>query len=105
KSFVQAAEMKFSYSWNGAAQVRFLRGNEAGGMDALAKSREAAPRPIDKLDVDAIAIWATMTRPADAKKRIDAFEKEAEKQKLDAQYSDASLFRAVALLEENASEA
>jgi tetratricopeptide (TPR) repeat protein len=105
KSFRRAAEMKFSYSWGGVAQARFLQGNEAGTLEALAKSREAAARPIDKLEVDAIAVWATMSRPAEAKKRIEALEKEAHDQKLDEQYANASVYRAVALLEENAGEA
>jgi len=99
RAFTKAAEMQFSYSWSGVAQTRFLRGDVAGGLDALGKSREAAPRPMDKLDVDGIAIWATLDRPADAKKRIDELEKTAQAEKLDEPYALASLYRAVALIE------
>jgi Flp pilus assembly protein TadD len=102
KFFLRAAELDFSHGWSGAAYVRSLRGDEAGAMDALAKSREAAPRAVDKLDVDLIGVWATMRRPAEAKKRIATFEAEAQKHQLAEHHANASVARAVAMLEDGA---
>jgi tetratricopeptide (TPR) repeat protein len=112
KSFTKAAGMKFSFSWSGVAYCRFLRGDAPGGMEALGKSRDAATRWSDKLDVDVIAIWASMlsapavsvggtpTPPGDAaQKRIDALEKDAQEQKVDEPYALAPVLRAVALAE------
>ena len=104
RAFTKAAEMKFSYAWSGVGQTRFLRGNRAGGLEALAKSRDAALNPADKLEVDALAIWATLDEPADAKKRIDELEKAAQAEKLQEPAALASLYRAVALIEAGKTE-
>jgi len=100
--FRKAADLKFSFGYSGAAYVRFLKGDEAGGMEALAKSKELAERPLDKLEADQIGVWAVMTRPDEAKKRVLAYEVEAEKQKLYEHYGNASIAKAVAMLEANA---
>lgn len=99
KSFEKAAKMNFSFAWGGVAQTRFLRGDTAGGMEALARSREAATRWSDKLDVDVIAIWASMTSGDAVQKRIDALEKDAQEHKVDEPYALAPVLRAVALSE------
>jgi Flp pilus assembly protein TadD len=99
KSFQKAAAMNFSFAWGGVAQTRFLRGDTAGGMEALGKSRDAATRWSDKLDVDEIAIWASMLSGDAVQKRIDALEKDAQAQKVDEPYALAPVLRAVALAE------
>jgi len=103
KSFRKAADMKFSYAWNGVAETRFLRGDFAGGMEALGRSREAALLPADKLDVDEAAIWATLAarKPSDALARVDALEKEAADHQLGDRYAAASAYRAAVLLDQN----
>jgi Flp pilus assembly protein TadD len=102
KSFLKAAGMKFSYAWNGVAETRFLRGDWAGGMDALAKSRELATLPADKLEVDESAVWALLAqnKTDDALARVDAMEKEAKDQKLDEHYAAAPAYRAAVLLDQ-----
>jgi tetratricopeptide (TPR) repeat protein len=101
KSFRKAAEMKFSFAWGGVAETRFLRGDWAGGMEALAKSREAAVLPGDKLDVDGMAFWATLAQHQidDALARADALEKEAKDRGLDDQLAASSAYRSAALLD------
>jgi Flp pilus assembly protein TadD len=105
KSFMKAASMKFSFAWGGVAQTRFLRGDTAGGMEALAKSRDAATRWTDKLDVDVIAVWATMTSGDAVQKRIDALEKDAQAQKVDEPYAMAPVLRAIALADQGKADA
>jgi Flp pilus assembly protein TadD len=102
KSFRKAADMKFAFAWGGVAETRFLRGDWAGGMDALARSREAAVLPADKLDVDGAAFWATLAqhKTDDALARADALEKEAKDRGLDDQLAASSAYRAAALLDE-----
>jgi tetratricopeptide (TPR) repeat protein len=98
-SFMKAAQMSFSFAYDGVAQTRFLRGDFNGGMEALAQSRDAALRTVDKLAADANAIWATLSRAdtAGAMVRIDAYEKLAKVEKADEEYAMACLYRAVAL--------
>jgi len=102
KSFLKAAGMKFSYAWNGVAETRFLRGDWDGGMDALAKSRELATLPADKLDVDESAVWALLAqnKADDALARVDTLEKDAKDQKLDDHYAAAPAYRAAVLLDQ-----
>ena len=103
KSFRKAADMKFSYAWNGVAEARFLRGDFAGGMEALGRSRDAALLLTDKLDVDEAAIWATLAenKQSDALARVDALEKEARAHQLGDRYAAAPAYRAAVLLDQN----
>ncbi len=103
KSFRKATDMKFSYAWNGVAEVRFLLGDFAGGMEALGKSRDGSLLPADKLDVDEAAIWATLAehKHSDALARVDQLEKEASDNHLGDRYASASAYRAAVLLDQN----
>jgi Flp pilus assembly protein TadD len=103
KSFRKAADMKFSYAWNGVAEARFLRGDFAGGMEALGKSRDAALLQADKLAVDEAAIWATLAehKQSDALARVDALEKEARDHQIGDRYAAAPAYRAAVLLDQN----
>jgi Flp pilus assembly protein TadD len=102
KSFRKAADLKFSYAWNGVAETRFLRGDWAGGMDALAKSRAAAVLPADQLEVDEAALWAALAQHHgdDALARADALEKEAKDRAVDEHYAAAPAYRAAAMLDD-----
>jgi tetratricopeptide (TPR) repeat protein len=101
-SFRKAAELRFAFAWGGVAETRFLRGDWAGGMDALGKSRDGATLPTDKLEVDGMAIWAALAqgKPDDALKRVDALEKEAKDRKIDEYFAAASTYRAAVLLDQ-----
>lgn len=49
--FTEATEVapEFWQAWEGVALVRFFRGDEAGGMEALGRATEVAVRPHDQL--------------------------------------------------------
>ncbi|HVY44434.1 MAG TPA: tetratricopeptide repeat protein [Minicystis sp.] len=96
--FKKAADMNFSFAWDGVAQTRFLRGDWAGGLDANAHAKEAALRPIDKIDSDANGVWALLAHgdDAEAEKRIDALEKDAQAAKYDEAYAVAAVYRGIA---------
>jgi tetratricopeptide (TPR) repeat protein len=102
KSFRKAADMKAFFAWNGVAETRFLRGDWAGGMEALGKSRDAAVLPADKLEVDEAAIWATLAqhKDDDALARADALEKEAKETQADDHHAAAPAYRAAVLLDQ-----
>src|SRR5262249_17286053 len=98
-SFQKAADMGFSFAWDGVAETRFLRDNWDGGFEANARSKQEAQRPVDKLDADVNACWALLAKGdvAEAQKRIDALEKDAQAAKYDEAYALASILRGVAL--------
>ncbi len=101
QSFRKAAAMKFYFAWDGVAEARFLRGDWAGGMEALAASRQAAALPADAFDVDETAIWAALAqgKTDDALARADTLEREAHDAGVDQHYAAASAYRAAALLD------
>ncbi len=99
QSFQKAADAGFSFAWDGIAETRFLRGNWAPGFEANARAKQDALRAIDKLDADANACWALLAKGdhAEADKRIDALEKDAQAAKYDEMAATASVLRAVSL--------
>jgi tetratricopeptide (TPR) repeat protein len=101
-TFRKAAEISpdFWIAWDGVAQTRFLRGDWAGGRDALAKAASMTTRPIDKLEVDATLAWsyAAEGNMAEALKGIDALEKEAAAKKVDVSQASAPIERAEMLV-------
>lgn len=101
-AYTKSAAMGAAYAWEGAAMTRFLRGDAATGMDDLAKARDGAALPADKLDYDGTAIWALLSqhKTADANKRIDQLEKDAQSLKIDEAYAKVSVYRAVALADD-----
>ncbi len=98
KTFTKAAEMKFSFAWVGVAQARFFRGDTKGAREAFGKARDLGPRPVDKLEVDDLILWASLGEK-DIGKRIDAFEREAAESKVDEPHAFAPIYRAVVQLE------
>jgi len=107
-SFRKALQISpaFHISWEGIAQTKFLRNDWAGGMDAMAKARAAAPRPVDKLGVDFDAAWNQYTagKLDDAMKTYDALEAEAQAQNDEGSYMFVPIERANLLLEAGKSE-
>jgi Flp pilus assembly protein TadD len=99
QSFQKAADAGFSFAWDGVAETRFLRGNWAGGFEANARAKQDALRAIDKLDADANACWALLAKGdrAEADKRIDALDKDAQGAKYDEMAAMSSVLRAVSL--------
>ncbi len=83
-------------AWGGIAQIRFLKGDWAGGREALAKERSGATRNEDKLDADNALAWSYLAegKTDDAMKTLDAMEKLAKENALDVSYAFAPLNRA-----------
>jgi tetratricopeptide (TPR) repeat protein len=82
--FRKAAEIspQFWQAWEGAAYAKFFAGDWAGGREALAKSREAAPRGADRIASDEMSAWASLAerKIPEALKKLDAAEKSADAQ-------------------------
>jgi tetratricopeptide (TPR) repeat protein len=80
--FRKAAEMspQFWQAWEGAAYAKFFAGDWAGGREALVKSREAAPRPVDRIASDEMSAWAFLAerKIPEALKKLDAAERSAD---------------------------
>jgi tetratricopeptide (TPR) repeat protein len=90
---------RFWVSWEGIAHARFLRGDWSGGREALAKARDAATRPIDKLEIDARLAWSQAAEgdTAAALATFDAIEKSAAGQNLDVTQAFTPIDRAILL--------
>jgi tetratricopeptide (TPR) repeat protein len=99
--FRKAAEMspQFWQAWEGAAYAKFFAGDWAGGREALAKSRQAAPRPVDRMASDEMSAWASLAerKIPEALKKLDAAEKSADA--LPANVANINLDRAVIMLD------
>jgi tetratricopeptide (TPR) repeat protein len=85
-SFLKAHSLnpQFWFAWQGVAFTKAFRGDWAGAKEALAKAKEAAPRPQDRVFAGETLAWFQIAegKTADAMKTLDAVEKEAEAQKL-----------------------
>jgi tetratricopeptide (TPR) repeat protein len=99
--FRKAAEIspQFWQAWEGAAYAKFFAGDWAGGREALVKSREAAPRPADRIASDEMSAWASLAerKIPEALKKLDAAEKSADAQP--PNIATINLDRAVVLLD------
>jgi tetratricopeptide (TPR) repeat protein len=100
--FRKATELspQFWFGWTGVAFTKAFRGDWAGAKEAMAKAKEAAPRPIDKLAADQMTAWFLFAegKAADAMKTLDAVEKEAEAQKAGA-WASSAVTRSIFLAE------
>src|SRR5262245_29520940 len=87
-AFLKATKLEaaFSAAWQGVAMARYYRGDWAGGDDALAKQKQAAPTPQDKVDADLDIAWARLAegKLPEALAAVDSAEKEAQAAKLPA---------------------
>src|SRR5437867_1999525 len=90
---------QFWVAWEGIAQARFLRGDWSGGREALAKAKDGATRPIDKLETDGLLAWSQAAEgdTAAALATFDAIEKAAAAQKVDVVQAFTPLDRAILL--------
>ena len=99
--FRKAAEMspQFWGAWEGVAYAKFFEGDWTGGREALVKSREAAPRPADRMASDEMSAWASLAerKIPEALKKLDAAEKSADAQP--AEVATINLDRAFVLLD------
>ncbi len=83
-------------AWGGIAQVRFLKGDWAGGREALANERDGATRDVDKVDADDALAWSYLAegKTDEAMKTLDALETFAKEKSLDVTYAFLPLDRA-----------
>ena len=90
---------KFSVAWEGVAYSKFFAHDWAAGRDALAKGREAAIRPADRISVDRLGAFASLAegKTADGLKQLDAIDKSPDAAAIDKASTPAS--RALVLVE------
>jgi Flp pilus assembly protein TadD len=104
-SYLKATEVApaFAFAWNGVAATRALRGNWAGAEEALAKYREAAATPEDKMHAAIDLAWYqfAQNKSKAALKTIDEVEKQAQTDKVDMIYATAPLHRAAMFIDTN----
>ena len=100
-AFRKAAEIspQFWVAWEGVAMGRFLRDNWAEGREALGSAKEAASRPIDKLETDTMLAWSLAAEGnlAEALRILDGVEKTAELQRVDVTRAFVPIDRALLL--------
>ena len=99
--FRKAAEMspQFWGAWEGVAYAKFFAGDWTGGRQALVKSREAAPRPADRIASDEMSAWGSLAegRIPEALNKLDAATKSGDAQPTDVATIDVD--RALVLLD------
>jgi Flp pilus assembly protein TadD len=80
-AFLSALKLspKFWMAWEGVAIGRFARGDWVAGRDALARSREAAGRPEERLKLDEMLAlsYEAEGKPAQADQAVEGAEKAA----------------------------
>lgn len=100
-AFKQALEIspRFWNAWEGISKARFLRGDAAGGYEAIAKARETAARPIDKIGTqfDVALSQFAEGKKAEALKTFDQTEKDAQAEKVDVLNAFVPVSRALIL--------
>lgn len=98
-AFHKASEIspKFAIAWSGIAQSRFLRGDWAGGREALSKAKQDSTRPIDKLATDTMLAWsqAAEGKTDEALKTVEALAEAADAEKVDVTRAFTPLTRAM----------
>jgi tetratricopeptide (TPR) repeat protein len=94
-----ALSPSFVVSWDGVAYTKFFAGDWAGGKEAVAKEREAAPRPADRFTADRLATFALLAegKAADGLKKIDELGKSPDATPLEVALTPVS--RAVVMVE------
>ncbi len=101
-AFLESTKVDPSFyaGWYGVAQTRFLRGDWAGGLEAVDKGREAAQRPVDKIQARTVRAWALAAQGnrVGAEATLVAAGDEAKNKGLDNAYAFASLTRGQLLL-------
>ena len=90
---------KFAVAWEGVAYSKFFTNDWAAGRDAIAKGREAAVRPADRISADRLGVFASLAegKTADGLKQLDAIDKSPDAAAIDRAFTPAS--RALALVE------
>jgi tetratricopeptide (TPR) repeat protein len=100
-AFKQALEIspRFWNAWEGISKARFLRGDAAGSYEALARARETASRPIDKIGTqfDVALSQFAEGKKAEALKTFAQAEKDAQAGKVDVLNAFVPVSRALVL--------
>jgi len=100
-AFKQALKIspRFWNAWEGISKARFLRGDSAGGYEAMAQARATASRPIDKIgtQVDVALSQFAEGKKAEALKTFAQTEKDAQAQKVDVLHAFVPVSRALIL--------
>jgi tetratricopeptide (TPR) repeat protein len=89
----------FAISWDGVAYTKFFAGDWAGGKAAVAKEREAALRPAERLLANRLAAFASLAegKTAEGLKQIDAIDKSSDATPDDTAFTPAN--RALVMVE------
>jgi tetratricopeptide (TPR) repeat protein len=97
---IETSGGKFFVSYTGVATVKALRGDWDGARAALAKLKDAATQPSQKIGTSRPLAWtfAAQGKLADALKAADNLEKESAAAKLDGQAAFAAVLRTELLL-------
>jgi tetratricopeptide (TPR) repeat protein len=92
---IDASGGKFYLSWDGVAAVKAIQGDYDAARAALAKYKESALEPMEKLKAARLSAWtwAAQGKLPEAIKAIDAAEKEAVAAKVEAGVHFAQLTR------------
>ena len=93
-----ALSPKFWAAQVGIAQSRFLRGNWAGGREALASAQKAAEQPADQAEAATFVVWSYLAEgnSGEAIKAAEAMEKAAKQAHQGLPYATAPILKAIA---------
>jgi tetratricopeptide (TPR) repeat protein len=89
----------FSVSWEGVAYSKMFGRDWAGGKEAVAKAKEAATRPADRITAERLGAFGTLAegKSADGLKQLDALAKSPDASALDVAFT--SVNRGIVLVE------
>ncbi len=87
---------KFAVAWEGVALARFYRADWSGGYAALAKGKQAAALPEDRVLFDFDQAWAKLGegKPAEAMKLLDTLDQSADIKQLPQAWVEVAEARA-----------
>jgi tetratricopeptide (TPR) repeat protein len=89
----------FSVAWEGVAYSKMFARDWAGGRDAVAKAKEAATRPADRITAERLGAFGTLAegKSGDGLKQLDALAKSPDASPLDAAFTPVN--RGIVLVE------
>jgi tetratricopeptide (TPR) repeat protein len=89
----------FSVAWEGVAYSKMFRRDWAGGKEAVAKAKEAAARPADRITAERLGAFGTLAegKSADGLKQLDALAKSPDASAFDVGFTTVN--RGIVLVE------
>jgi tetratricopeptide (TPR) repeat protein len=89
----------FSVAWEGVAYSKMFGRDWAGGKEAVAKAKETASRPADRISAERLAAFGTLAegKSADGLKQLDALAKSPDASALDVAFTP--VHRGIVLVE------